>query len=352
MNGDTLSHPSIVIAGDFCFFSTTLGLANGFRALGWNVYEVDIGRYSPQARTIGGKIWARLSLPYSVLRYNKGIIATVKAARPRAFLTVKGRCIAKETLQMICSYGVQTVNYYPDARFSFPGIDETIFPDYDRFYTTKSYQVDYLKSRLGAFKVELLHHGYISGVHSPPIKPHSDVPAIDVLYIGNHTKEKETWLCGVKRRFPNIRMRIFGNRWNNIKGCDILQSSIARMPIYGAEYAAAIHAAKINLGIHMGITDDSGWYDRVSTRTFEIPACKGFMLHIDNEDVRQLFTPGVEIDVFKNEDELCAKIDYYLAHDDIRRKMLERAYKRCVPAYSYDERARVMADWIMTITAK
>jgi glycosyltransferase involved in cell wall biosynthesis len=345
VNGDALSRPRIVIAGDFCFFSTTQGLADGFRALGWDVHEVDIGSYSPHPKTIAGKIWARLTVPYSVIRYNRGIIATVKAVRPHGFLTVKGRCVAKKTLRMVRDCGVRTVNYYPDARFSFPGIDEAIFSDYDRFYTTKAYQVDYLKSRLGADKVELLHHGYLSGVHTPMSDPQAD-PPIDVLYVGNHTEEKESWLCAVKRRFPEIRMCIFGNRWNNIKGRDILTTSIAGTPLYGAEYAAAIHAAKINLGIHMGITDNSGWYDRVSTRTFEIPACKGFMLHVDNEDVRQLFTPGVEIDVFKDEDELCSKIDYYLAHDEIRREMLERAYNRCVPAYSYDERARIIADWI------
>ncbi|HET6513543.1 MAG TPA: glycosyltransferase [Thermodesulfovibrionales bacterium] len=239
------------------------------------------------------------------------------------------------------------VNYFPDCRMSYPGFDESILCGYDRIFTTKSFHVDYLKDRLGPDKVQFLHHGYMTGVHAPP-----DLSAplfnTDILYIGNHSLEKESWLFSVKRRFPRLRIKIFGNRWQNAHCSTILGESVTGGPVYGRDYAAAIHSAKINLGIHMGITDSSGWYDRVSTRTFEIPACKGFMLHVDNEEVRQLFVPGVEIDVFKNIEELFEKIEYYLVRDDIRREMVERAYNRCVPAYSYDARARVIADWLLS----
>jgi spore maturation protein CgeB len=84
------------------------------------------------------------------------------------------------------------------------------------------------------------------------------------------------------------------------------------------------------------------WEDLVSTRTFEIPAAKCFMLHIDNEEVRDLFNPGSEIDVFSSGEQLSNQIDFYLARPDLRAKLIERAYRRCVPAYSYDARAQQM----------
>jgi spore maturation protein CgeB len=111
-------------------------------------------------------------------------------------------------------------------------------------------------------------------------------------------------------------------------------------------YAQLVSAAKINLAIHMGTADGSGWQDLVSTRSFELPACKGFMLHVDNEEIRQLYDVGQEIDVFSSADDLCEKIRFYLDNDSIRLQMVEKAYHRCVPAYSYDQRARGIAKFI------
>jgi spore maturation protein CgeB len=117
----------------------------------------------------------------------------------------------------------------------------------------------------------------------------------------------------------------------------------------GDFYAHALQHSRINVAIHGGPAGLFGWQDLVSTRTFEIPACKGFMLHIDNAEVRCLFKPGGEIDVFANEDELIEKIDYYLARATLRCAMIERAYRRCVPAYGYDARAEVISRRVMAL---
>ena len=67
------------------------------------------------------------------------------------------------------------------------------------------------------------------------------------------------------------------------------------------------------------------------------------MLHIDNEEVRELFTPGVEIDVFSTAEELSEKVRFYLGRPDLREKMIERAYARAVPHYGYAERASTIS---------
>jgi spore maturation protein CgeB len=67
------------------------------------------------------------------------------------------------------------------------------------------------------------------------------------------------------------------------------------------------------------------------------------MLHVDNPEIRTLYEPGKEIDVFATADELCDKIRRYLRQPARRCEMIERAFERCVPAYSYDERGRAIA---------
>ncbi len=91
----------------------------------------------------------------------------------------------------------------------------------------------------------------------------------------------------------------------------------------------------------------SDWADMVSTRTFEIPACRGFMLHVDNEEIREFYKPGVEIDVFASPEELADKIKFYLRRPDLRAKMIERAFQRCVPNYSYIARARYISSFLL-----
>jgi hypothetical protein len=334
----------IIIAGNLGDGSTEAGLIKGFRNLGWDVLPLDAGAFFTNGRGKFNRAFARVRLPFSVRAYNDAIIETVEASGSKFFLTVKGSYISGRTLERIRELGVSTVNYYPDYHFEYAGIKEQDFTGYDVFFTTKSFQVDYLRENIGHKCVSFLHHGYLSGYHAPPEDMPDPAFTTDIVYIGNHTQEKEAWLRSIKRRLPAAHFKIYGNRWDTAQNREIFGESIAGFPLYGRDYAKAIYSARTNIAIHMGRVRNSRWADLVSTRTFEIPACKGFMLHVDNEEVRQLFTPGVEIDVFKDADELCEKIEYYLAHDDVRRHMVERAYQRCVPAYSYDERAREIAN--------
>jgi spore maturation protein CgeB len=163
--------------------------------------------------------------------------------------------------------------------------------------------------------------------------------------VGTYSAYKERILNAVRDAFPEVHFRIYGNGWNQISR-ETLKPCVADRPVYGLNYAQLANAAKINLAMHMGRADETGWEDQVSTRSFELPACKGFMLHVDSSEVRQLYDVGREIDVFSSADDLCERIRFYLKNDTIRMQMVERAYRRCVPAYSYDCRARDIASFI------
>lgn len=338
---------SIVIAEDSWFGSTTFGIAQGFRRMAWEVAEVSQSTSFVQGRSLPARIIGRLSKPINVALYNREILQAVELLDAKVFLTVKGNNIKPETLNILASRDVKTINYYPDFRFSYDSVDQSTFPLYSSFVTTKSFQVETLSKMMDKEKVHFLHHGYCSDVHYPPEKSllnEAGVP--DVLYVGTYTAHKEKLFTAVMKACPEIRFRIYGNGWNHSKCSEILKPCLANRPIYAMNYAQLVNATKINLAIHMGAADDTGWQDLVSTRSFELPACKGFMLHADNPEIRQLYDVGQEIDVFSSADDLCEKIRFYLANEQIRIQMAEKAYQRCVPAYSYDQRAREIATFI------
>jgi spore maturation protein CgeB len=194
---------------------------------------------------------------------------------------------------------------------------------------------------LDGVAIRHVHHGYSPLAHRPrEVTPAEHRYRADVAYVGNHSPYKERWLSALARNVPGIRMAIVGERWREASSGGILEPYVYGRELRSDFYARIVQTSKINVGIHSGPAGANGWEDLVSTRTFEIPACKGFMLHIDNDEINKLFNVGSEIDTFSDENTLCKKVEYYLSNGDQRAKMMERAYSRAVPAYSYYARAR------------
>ena len=332
--------PIMVVVGEFWPGSSETGLADGMRELGWAVQEVDRRHFGAGAGpSLSMRIASRLTRRISKAAYLDKVIDECLTLRPDVMLAVKGSDLNGPILSEIRSLGIKTAMYYPDYTFNQSGIHEDSFGLYDVFVTTKSFQVPWLLERLQRSKIAYVPHGYVDKTHVPvfPVITEDD-HSCDVLYAGNHSLYKQRWLEQLIQLAPKLDLEVIGKRWwDQNPRLDVPETAI-RGELTGISYARAIQCAKINIAFHFGPTN-SNWQDLVSTRTFEIPACGGFMLHIDNDEVREFFEPGVEIDVFSTAEELHDKIGFYLARPALRAKMIERAYGRCVPAYGYARRA-------------
>lgn len=332
--------PCMVIAGEFWAGGSERGLAEGFRAAGWAVHEIDVGRFTGQwGRSVFSRGLQRVTNVWSFTAYADAIANACESLRPDVFMTIKGLNINAGLLDRIKRTGATTVLFYPDVDFEHRGVFLETLRKYDNFVTTKSFHRDFLLQHLRPEQISFVHHGYSSGLHQPPFTSMSESDyTVDILHVGNHSAYKEDWLALLAQAMPEAVMRIVGNNWNRGNVPVALRPALLGYGIVGIGYPREIQLARINVAVHYGPTASS-WQDKVSTRTFEIPACRGFMLHVDNDEVRELFEPGVEIDVFSTPEELIDKTKYYLARPDLRRAMIERAWQRAVPAYSYDARA-------------
>lgn len=341
---DATRKPVMVFAGEFWSGASGAGLADGFRALGWAVQEVDYRHYGTRSgRSLVTRLASRVTKRYADENYRRQLLRECESLRPEVFLTIKGSAIDRATLAAIKQAGALTAMYYPDVHFNHPGVFAESFDLYDLFATSKSFQMEWLGKRLGVERTAFVPHGYVERVHNPVYASLSSGDySADVLYAGNHSAYKQNWLEGLVEQAPDLDLSIIGSRWQENVEAGPLSNCAIHGAMQSVAYAKAIQTAKVNIAIHMGKTS-SGWSDVVSTRTFEIPACKGFMLHIDNDEVRELFRPGVEIDVFSTKEELDDKVRFYLGRPDLREKMIERAYIRAVPHYSYAERASTIS---------
>lgn len=331
--------PIMVAATEFRDGATGSGLVGGFRQLGWLVQTVDHSTFAASPRSLPLRIASRLAREALQQAYRDAVWRQCDALRPHVFFSVKGSGLDAQLLRRIREFGTKTVMYYPDYHFDYPGVDQSSFDFYDMFVTTKSFQLEWLRQRLGAGRVAYVPHGYSDEVFQPVFDSLSDQGYLfDVLYMGNHSPYKQRWLERLLELSPGLKLGVAGNRWREQKSPLKIARSSMLGEVRGLSLAKIIQSSRVNIALHFG-KSESGWEDLVSTRTFEIPACKGFMLHIDNPEIRDLFNVGKEIDVFSSPEDLHEKIQYYLARPDQRLDMIEHAFARAVPAYGYSCRA-------------
>jgi hypothetical protein len=90
--------------------------------------------------------------------------------------------------------------------------------------------------------------------------------------------------------------------------------------------------------------------NEINARTFETLGCGTFLLTQETDSLNLLFEPGVHLDTYTTFDECCAKIDYYMAHEDEVIKIAAQGHEQARQYHSYDARARglhaiVMERW-------
>jgi spore maturation protein CgeB len=334
----------MMMANEFWHGSTGRGLAEGFRELGWDVAEIDIASFLAYAGINRfSRVAARIMKRNAVGEFNARILERAEQLDIEVLLTVKGSFITAETLRALRARGTYCVNFYPDVLFGHVGSSVDLLSLFDLVVTTKSYHLPYLADRIGEGRRAFVHHGYCPSAHSRRHLPADVTYRWDISHIGNPSPHKLDHLVALAEAFPDRSFAVMGNRWAAAAAGTALERHVTGAPVLGDYFARAIEQSRINLGIHYGPVGADGWEDLTSTRTFEIPAVGGFMLHVDNDEVRALYEPGREVVLFSGKAELIDKVGYYLEHEDERRAIAQAGHERCVPAYSLTTRAREIA---------
>ena len=326
-----------VLASEFWPGATARGIAPGLRAAGWLVDEIDLGHFMPKNRTLVGRVEGRLRHHERVRNFERAILASARMHDAQVFITVKGVGVRDTTLTALRERGCLLVNYYPDRDVG----PHQIHP-YDLFVTTKSFHLENARREFGDSRIHYLPHGYTQDLHRPLATTEADRQT-DVLYIGNASADKAALMTALASAMPEKTIRIIGNGWTHFARGSPMERAVAGHAVHGDYYAAEVARAKIVLAFHWGADSSTGFADLVSTRSFEIPACGGFMLHVDNDEIRSLYDVPGEIDTFTSPEDLVAKVRYWLAHPEERAAVAARGHARAVPAYSYVERGRELA---------
>ena len=323
--------------------------SNGFagmkalRKAGWDVNVVPEWEFVPvKWRSIAMRAIGRVIRPAAVREFNRELLLQADRQRPEMLLVFKGPFVRDATLTRLRDRGIRAYCFYPDNSFRAhgPHIPRAL-PRYDWVFTAKSFGIEDMRQQLGVTRASLLLHGFDPDLHRPGPLAESDAITYgcDVSFIGTWSRKKEMLLEVLRRNRPSIRLRIWGEQWHNVRS-RVLQDAIAGREVTGEEYVRAIRASKINVAILSEQRAGSSTGDRITSRTFHIPAAGGFMLHERTDEVSAHFREGIECACFGDPSELTEQVDRYLADDARRQQIAEHGCQLVWSRDSWDHRIR------------
>ncbi len=239
----------------------------------------DEARYRRPQRSIAGRIARRLAgRPAGYRALNAALVAEARRLHPDLVLIGKGAYFAPATLAAVrAATGASMVNWATDDPFNPAASTRDLVESialYDLYVCTKRAIMDDAR-RAGCANVAYVRFGYKPQVHFPEAPANDDEARrfeSDVTFIGGGDDDRAPYFETLVRAIPELRLHLHGGYWNRYPKLRPYWRGNAT----GRDFRLAVSGAKISVNLVRRANRD----DHVM-RTFEIPACGGFMLTED-----------------------------------------------------------------------
>ena len=331
------------------FFQGTL---SGEWASGWQrcetlrglVHEVVPFCHASYMRRAAPTRWQRLTgqpqFDDSVVNeYNQHWLRTIVECRPDVAWLEWPKLLRLETLAQARSRlpRCRFVAFYDDNPFG-ERTDELwqwklffeAVPEFDFHLVKRPSDLVDLRVR-GARRAALFVHG----CYQPLFKPRQDKSKAvhQVSFVGTALDHRVPFA----RRLiasEQIPLQVFGNRWERTLFYHLRRDHF-HPPALGQAYVDVIHDSRVSLAFV-----SSSNRDEYTMRTFEIPACMGFMLAERTPTHQELFDEGSEAEFFSSVEECADKARFYLGDEVSRSRIARAGHQRCLTS-DYSLRRRM-----------
>jgi spore maturation protein CgeB len=323
---------------------------DAFVELGHEVLTLDDEKYDPAPASLAGRLIRKARRrpgAGQVQALNCRIASEAARFAPHLIFFVKGYFVEPDTLATVRRIAPCLV-YMNDDMFNPANQTPYFFPNiplYDLILTTKSYNVREFE-RAGAQRAAYIPNAYDPHVHFPaePSPQERAQMGGDVAFIGTFRPNRADFLARVANLW-DLRLSVWGGGWRKMGRFDnlhrrhrwrALERSVQPRELWCGEMGKAIRSNAVTLGLLYRENRDLH-----TSRSFEIPACCGFMLAERTEEHRLYFEEDREAAYFSSFDELTDKLRFYVAHEEIRARIARAGYQRCLASpYRYTDRAR------------
>lgn len=159
---------------------------------------------------------------------------------------------------------------------------------------------------------------------------------LDIVFVGSLYLNKMPLIAKIKRAFRS-RCHIYGkvpvkkNLYFNIKYG--FPGWVRTLPFEA--YISLYQRAKIGFNVH-----NRGKYTVGGARFFDLPANGVMQISDGGEYIAPFFEIGREIESYETADELIAKIDYYLGHEEERKEIALAGFRRVMKDHRIRQRMK------------
>ncbi len=153
---------------------------------------------------------------------------------------------------------------------------------------------------------------------------------------------EHSWLERIKlitRLEEQFSIRVYGNtEWQeNIKCYAGHADHFTLMP-------KLFHLSKINLNLSRSFVEYG-----LPMRVFDVLSCGGFLVTNDKQDLHKLFTPGKDLVIFRDTQDLVEMCEYYLEHEEQRRAIAQQGRSTLAQKHTFVLR---MIDMFTTVQSE
>lgn len=268
--------------------------------------------------------------------------------KPDMLLVFKGDTIFAESLKLIkrkirpimATWWVDDPFCYWDGACNIRPYEHTLKSLFlwDHFFIFETYSLKRLK-RIGVKKAYYLPNAtdsdYFYKIHKVN-KEDKIYYGSDLSFIGTPCRQRGAMIKAL-RNYNNIKLwAVPGMPWKD----EYFKKYQIKNDLKFNEIRKIHNYTKINLNNHFFVNTTGA-----NLRTFDIPACGGFLLTDRMSDITDnLYKEGQEVIVYDSLDDLRKKVDYYLKNEKERKEIAENARQTTLKKHLYEHRVKELLE--------
>ncbi|BBI35011.1 CgeB family protein [Cohnella abietis] len=282
---------------------------------------------------------------------DEDVLKVATKVRPDMMLVLDGMHMAPEKVQAVNALGVRTAIWFTDDPY-YTDITAGIAVHYHHVFTLEKNCLSFYAER-GCPRVSYLPLGVFPVDYRPRNTPFE--LRGEISFIGTAYWNRVTLFDQLMPLLAHRRLHLSGLWWDRLAEYERWKGIIDLGKwMEPGETSERYNANKIVINSHRAHDDGTFNQNRAmitavspNPRTFEISASATMQLTDYREDIAQFYIPGQEIVTYDSPEDLAAKTDYYLEHEEERQEIALRGLYRTLRDHTFVSRLNQIMDLTM-----